>query len=304
MSRTPRKKGLSNIHHIMSRSISELQLFVDFKDKDKFLNIIRKYQKIYMFTIYSYVLMDTHYHLQVNDNGADISKFMKSINQSYAQYYNKKYSRHGHLFSDRFKSKPIEKDSYVVTASAYIHNNPKDIPSYKNCVHKYKYSSLKVYAGIPSKYSDILDIDFILKYFNTNKRLARKSYLDFVCKFTDLKTKEELEFNSSENFYTPMKHILVRNFKPTDIIDFVSHYNKESFCVHAKYNHKNIESKSICVFLMRSLCDFKFSDISKTIGNLTYSNVGRLCEKGISLINTSEKYRNIVNDFINYSRSA
>lgn len=304
MSRTSRKKGLSNIHHIMSRSISELKLFVDSKDKDKFLSIVRKYQKLYMFTIYSYVLMDTHYHLQVNDNGADISKFMKSINQSYAQYYNKKYSRHGHLFSDRFKSKPIEDDHYVVTASAYIHNNPKDLPKYKNCIYKYKYSSLKVYAGTPSKYSDIIDIDFILKYFSDNKKTARKSYLEFVCKLTDSEIKDELEFKNNEKFYTPVKHILVRNFKPIDIINFVSDYNKENFCIHAKYNHKNIEFKSICIVLMRSLCDFKFSDISETIGNLTYSNIGRLCEKGISLINTSEKYKNIVNDFINYSKSA
>ena len=99
-----------------------------------------------------------------------------------------------------------------------------------------------------------------------------------------------------------MKHILVRDFKPSDIIDFVTHYTNDHFCIYAKYNHKNIEYKSICIVLMRSLCDFKFSDISKTIGNLTYSNIGRLCEKGLSLINTCEKYKNIVNDFINYSK--
>lgn len=304
MSRTPRKKGLSNIHHIMSRSISEINLFNDYKDKDRFLKIIKKYQQIYMFSIYSYVLMDTHYHIQVYDNGADISKFMKSINQSYAQYYNKKYSRHGHVFADRFKSKPIEKDSYAITTSAYIHNNPKDIKVYKDCVHKYKYSSLRAYAGIHSKYSDLVDTNFILNYFSTNKTIARKSYLQFIFKSYQLNVNEEISFNKSEKLYTPVKHLLIRDFTPTQVISFVSKYSKRSFCIHTKYNHTNIELKSICVVLMRSLCDFKFSDISKFIGNLTYSNVGRLCQKGIDLINNSQKYKNIVCDFIEYSKSA
>lgn len=304
MARTPRRKSSSNIHHIMSRSISEIQLFREASDKDKFLDIVRKYKKIYMFIVYSFVIMDTHYHLQIHDNGADVSKLMKSINQSYAQYYNRKYQRHGHVFADRFKSKPIEKDSYAITTSAYIHNNPKDIKGYDKCVHKYTYSSLKTYLGFRSASSDIVDIDFILQYFSNNVKTARKSYLEFLLKAIDSKIEEEIEFTEKEHHYVKEKHLLIRDFKPENILNFVLKYTDKNFCFHAKYNHKSIEFKSICVLLMRSFCDFSLNDISNIIGNVTNSNIWRLCEKGILLVNTNERYKNIVSDFINYNKSA
>lgn len=304
MPRLPRKKGLSNIHHIMNRSISEIQLFRDSCDKYKFLNIIKKYQKFYMFNIYSYVLMDTHYHLQIYSNGSDISKFMKSINQSYAHYYNKKYNRHGHVFADRFKSKPIENDSYAIAVSSYIHNNPKDIKGFENCVENYKFSSLHIYMGKHSNYSDIIDTSFILRYFNQKNYKARKSYLSFVSKNPNLNLSDDIEFENIKSYYPKEKYLLVRNFNPEEITSFILKYTNSKFCIHGKYNHKSLELKSISIVLLRYLCDFSLEKISKIVGNVTCSNIWSLCEKGISLINTDDKYRNIIKDFIKYNKPA
>ena len=84
MPRIARIKKLEGIYHIMVRSISDVSLFKDSKDKDIYLLLIKKYQKIYLFKVYAYCLMQTHGHIAIDCCGADISKIMKSINQCYA----------------------------------------------------------------------------------------------------------------------------------------------------------------------------------------------------------------------------
>jgi REP element-mobilizing transposase RayT len=147
MARVERLKDSDAIYHIMCKSISEVDLYRDFDDKERYLLLVKKYKKLYNVKIYGYCLMDNHVHLLVDANGADISKVMHGINFSYAMYYNKKYQREGSLFKDRFKSKIVDSDRYLKTVSLYIHNNPTDIGEFKDCPEKYAFSSLGIYIG-------------------------------------------------------------------------------------------------------------------------------------------------------------
>ena len=49
---------------------------------------------------------------------------------------------------------------------------------------------------------------------------------------------------------------------------------------------------------MRSLCNFKSSDISSALGNISQARISRLSTIGIELIGIEEKYENIIEDFI------
>ena len=64
-------------------------------------------------------------HLLVQDRNGSIPIFMKKMGVSYAQYYNRKYDRIGHLFQDRYKSEHIVDDGYLLTVFRYILNNPQ-----------------------------------------------------------------------------------------------------------------------------------------------------------------------------------
>src|SRR6056297_3648075 len=99
MPRTARIKSGDSIYHIMVKSVGGTNLFRSDMDKDMYLGIIKKYQKIFDFKVYAYCLMDTHGHFMIDSNGSDVSKFMHRINQSYAQRYNRRYKRSGHLFA-------------------------------------------------------------------------------------------------------------------------------------------------------------------------------------------------------------
>ena len=104
--------------------------------------LMRLYCKKFECKVLAYCLMDTHVHIQLDPKGWDISKFMHGINLCYAQYYNRKYQCHGHVFQNRFQSKVLDVDEYNFIVSAYIHNNPKCLPDYHDCVHTYYFPPL------------------------------------------------------------------------------------------------------------------------------------------------------------------
>lgn len=301
MPRTARLKSPCGIYHVMIRGISELSLFKSNDDKDKYLKLIKKYQNIFGYKIYAYCLMTTHGHLIIDSLGADISKFMKSINLSYSIYFNKKYNRHGHVFQDRFKSKLITDDKYLLLASAYIHNNPKDIKKYKHSVEKYKYSSLGIYLSSYSDPNNILDINYILQHFSSNLQKAKEKYLEFskrYAEYNDSSINDEIEFINEGSEYRRDRTILVRNYAPEKIISFISNYVKIPFNINIKYNHRNGELRAVCVVIMRSLCDFTLKQIGAVLGNVTLSNVCRLCERGLKLITEDEKYIPIIGELL------
>lgn len=59
-------------------------------------------------------------------------------------YFNRKYDRVGTLFQDRFKSEPIDTDSYLMTVVRYIHQNPVKAGISRTC--EYRWSSYQEYA--------------------------------------------------------------------------------------------------------------------------------------------------------------
>ncbi|GCD09763.1 transposase [Clostridium tagluense] len=299
MARKARLKTNDAIYHIMCKSITEVDLFRDDEDKKKYLSLVKKYKDLHHVKIYGYCLMDNHSHLLIDANGADISKVMHGINFSYAMYFNKKYKREGHLFKDRFKSKIVDSDRYLRTVSLYIHNNPTDISEFKDCPEKYAFSSLGIYIGKRRDHLNIVDYGFVMGFFGNDLKLARNYYYSLVFGCTDEKLKEEFEFKDEKTNYSSVRTILVRNFKPEDIIEFIAvKMNIAKLQLHMKYSRKLVEARALTVVLMRSICNLKSSDISTLLGNITPARVSKLSSIGIELIRTNKNYENILEEFI------
>ncbi|EJO5346661.1 transposase [Clostridium botulinum] len=301
MARVRRHKREDGIYHVIVRSISEIQVFERDKDKEIYLSQMKHYKEIYNFKVYAYCIMSNHAHFIIDSNGADISKIMHGLNLKYAMTYNKIYKRHGHLFQDRFKSKIVDSTNYLITLSAYIHNNPLQIRGYKQCPEKYRYSSLKVYLGIEKDKTGLLDEDYIMGIFGANSKKARKKYMQFVYMCDDEKLKEEGELENQKTEYRSEKTVLLRNFNPVDIIEFISkETGLEKIIIYMKNNKRSKEARALIVLLMRCLCDYKIKDICKVIGNVTQPTVSRMCSLAVELVQNKEKYKNIINGFINY----
>lgn len=299
MPRMAREKTFESIFHIMSRSISEVDLFLNDEDRLEYLSRIKKYQKLYKFKVYGYCIMDNHAHLIIDANGADISKIMHSINFSYAQYFNRTHHRHGHLFQDRFKSKIVKTTRYLLALSAYIHNNPTVIPGFDEHPEKYEFSSLRVYLGISGDPYELIEDGFIMGLFGNDVREARKNYYAFVFNCDSRKFKEEVEFENEKTEYKSERKILVRDYKEEDIVDFVvSKMDIPKVKLYMKHERKLVKAKALIVILMRSLCNYKCSNICKVLGNITQARVSKLSSIGIDLIDKDERFRGIVEEFM------
>jgi len=114
----------AGFHHIINRGVNKADIFHTSADKDKFLEIVCEVSEHYDFTIHAYVLMSNHYHLLLENIRENLSLRMRQINVTYAQYYNKKYQRTGHLWQDRFKSWYIFDENYLFVLFKYLEYNP------------------------------------------------------------------------------------------------------------------------------------------------------------------------------------
>jgi len=111
-------------HHIYNRGVERRFVYEEESDKEKFLQILCDVSKHYAFTVHAYVLMDNHYHLLVENRRENLSAGMRQINSLYAQYFNKKYDRVGHLWQDRYKSWCVLDEGYLFTLFRYFEANP------------------------------------------------------------------------------------------------------------------------------------------------------------------------------------
>ncbi len=102
MPRQPRRKSHSKVYHCMLRGVNKQDIFFEKKDYLEFEDIIRKTKKKFLYQLYSYVLMPNHIHLEIKDENQKLSPIIHSMATSYANYFNKKYERTGHLFENRF----------------------------------------------------------------------------------------------------------------------------------------------------------------------------------------------------------
>ncbi|HOJ12756.1 MAG TPA: transposase, partial [Clostridiales bacterium] len=184
--------------------------------------LLKRYKDKYHCSIYSYILMDTHVHIYINTCGADISSFMRSLNIAYVRYYNKKYQRHGHLFGGRFASFIVDNNTYSLTLSAYINNNAKDLPGYSGKEELYPYSSYGIYTGYRDELDGIVDTDFILKCFSSDKKVAREKYRAFTESMKNKDIINEVDGNITgaytENKYKSEKSYIVRSENPDEVL--------------------------------------------------------------------------------------
>lgn len=124
MARKPRIEFPGGLYHIITRGNRRERVFLDDTDYKRYLDLLSRYHKRYNFLLYAYVLMLNHTHLLIEQNETPISKITQGINQSYTQYFSKRYQKVGHLFQGRYKALLCDKDGYLLAIIRYIHLNP------------------------------------------------------------------------------------------------------------------------------------------------------------------------------------
>jgi len=124
MSRPLRIEFAGAFYHVTARGNERKKIFVSQRDYAQFLDYLGIARERFGCVLHAYVLMGNHYHLLLETPEANLSKVMHYLNGSYTTYFNIKRKRSGHLFQGRYKSIVVDRDSYLLELSRYIHLNP------------------------------------------------------------------------------------------------------------------------------------------------------------------------------------
>ena len=122
--------------------------------------------------------MGNHYHLVVETPEPTLAAGMHLINGSFAQYYNYRHRRTGHLFEARYHSELITTEAHLLETYRYVVLNPVRAGL---CEHPedWPWSSYRALAGIGEGVS-FLDVGHALRRIGLDGPGRHTTYRDFV----------------------------------------------------------------------------------------------------------------------------
>jgi REP element-mobilizing transposase RayT len=180
MPRQARIDAPGALHHIIIRGNERRDIFCDETDCGDF---IRRFGHILIDTgtaCYAWALLTNHVHLLLRTGSVSLATVMKRLLTGYAQQFNRRYGRVGHLFQNRYKSILCEEDPYFLELVRYIHLNPLragmvdtlyQLSRYPWCGHGYLLGTFT---------NTWQDSDYVLAQFGKTQKQAQKQYLSFI----------------------------------------------------------------------------------------------------------------------------
>jgi REP element-mobilizing transposase RayT len=124
MARRPRIEVEDGVFHVASRAVDSVLAYREPTDRLEFLDFLWTSVGTYEWRCQSYCLMGTHYHLIVQTPRANLAAGMQMLNGRYAQRFNWRHDRRGHLFGGRFMSVLVKDEAHLMAAHRYVARNP------------------------------------------------------------------------------------------------------------------------------------------------------------------------------------
>jgi len=249
MARKQRIHYLGAINHVIVRGNNREAILRAEEDKAKYLFLVAKYQQKYQFNLYGYVIMDNHAHILIGVENEPLAKIMQGIQQSYTQYYNRKYTRVGHAFEQRYKAKLCKQDTYLLSLLRYIHQNPVKAGIGEGL--NYQWSS---HSAFQIGRNGLVKTDFVLSLFSQNKTAAIRAYMSYMEKeaFEEENIQvgqaylEDIETTSEDQ----LPEVATYSFEETLIlIEKATGVDSERL-IHEKYNRQVAAARDMAIYIV------------------------------------------------------
>ena len=148
-------------YHVTARGVRRSSIYLDDVDRLRFLILLADVVQRYALRCHAYCEMNNHYHLAVTTTDANLSRAMRQLNGDYAQWWNWRHERVGHVFQARFNAQIVQDDAYLANVCRYIVLNPVRA----GIVHSpelWPWSSFRATAGMAGL-PDFLDCNRLLE---------------------------------------------------------------------------------------------------------------------------------------------
>ncbi|MFH1505104.1 MAG: transposase [Candidatus Omnitrophota bacterium] len=312
MARPYRLQGENLFYHITSRGDNRKRIYISEYDYRQFLEYLLLAKDKFKFYLYAYCLMPNHYHLFIETTQPNLSRIMHYVNASYTTYYNVKRKKSGHLFQGRYKSIVVDKDSYFLELSRYMHLNPVRAKIVK-MPEEYQWSSYRGY--LKKKGDEYIDKERINIYLNMKSTQYKQFVLDGIdkehnpfrsvyagfilgtSKFNKDKLKDlRLQVDSEDVSY---RKAISRNINIEDITEVVAkEYGKSAEELY-KAKKKPLVEKKIAIYLSKRLTEFT----NKEIGDkymISYSAVSKAAKSVEELMQKNKEIKNKIEKLISH----
>lgn len=280
----PRKQRIEfngAIYHIFQRGNNKEHIFKEDVEKGFFLKQIKECMIAYNFSLFAYVIMDNHYHLIIQTKETPIHKIMYTINNTYRISYNKNHDRTGHVFEERYNSKLITEDAYLIWLLRYIHRNSVRAHICSE-LFNYKWSSDYFYR---KNVKSFVNIDFILNMLSSNRYNAIKTYLQILNE-PEKSESDDYEYIKGKlaNLNLNVKHTACdgnRDFIRKSLQEILASLNLsegDSIAIRSGSRKRHLTPYKVKFITIAMQYKYTFSEIAEFIG-VSPSGISRLMEE-------------------------
>lgn len=178
MARALRLEFPGSLWHVTTRGNERRDIVSNDADRLFLLDLLGQAVTRFQWIVYQYVLMTNHFHLVLQLDEATLSSGMHWLNGGYAQAFNRRHGRVGHLFQGRFHARLVEKESYLLEVLRYVVLNPVRAKMVSR-PEQYPWSGHQATAGLCAA-PRWLAVDRTLGCFAPVPAIARTLYTRFV----------------------------------------------------------------------------------------------------------------------------
>lgn len=114
----------TGISHVYARGNRRQALFLDDRDRRTYLGMLGAAVRRCRWRCLSFCLMTNHVHLLIETSELNLGAGMQRFHGPYAQTFNRRHGKDGHLFQRRYDAVRIRSDQQLVTTLRYIARNP------------------------------------------------------------------------------------------------------------------------------------------------------------------------------------
>jgi putative transposase len=112
------------VFHVTTRGVDGTRVVLDRDDGLAFLGLLLETTRRYAVTVVAFCLMPNHYHLIADARRDRLSRALHRLNGVYAQRFNERHDRRGHLWGDRFWTQLVDSEEHLHEACRYVLDNP------------------------------------------------------------------------------------------------------------------------------------------------------------------------------------
>lgn len=178
MARPLRLEHEGAVFHVTSRGNERKKIYRNDADRRRFLQMLGEAAERYNWNVLDYTLMDNHFHLVIETPECTLSRGMQWLKSVYAQSFNRKYKRVGHLFQGRFGSELVEKGEHLDEVLRYVVLNPVRAGMVER-PEEYEWSSYRAKVGLAPR-PEWLSVDWTLTRYGRTPEQAIEGYKQYV----------------------------------------------------------------------------------------------------------------------------